>query len=110
LATEIRTALEQSIANPVDIEALTKRLVRLNSECSRERSAIDAALAAFERGVDVAARTAHAMTAATALDRENAALVLRAELGAARRVAKDMYEQHRARLRVTIAKRIKAGE
>lgn len=109
LLPEIRTALDQSIMSPKDIDAITKRLVRLNGECSRERAAIETALVQFERGIETAAKSATPQSAAMALDRSNAAIALHAEFSAVRRIARELFAAHKVRLRATVAKRVKAG-
>ena len=75
-------------------------------------SDVDAALIAFEKGSDAQARVSAAApsTSAVALDRSNAALHLNAEMTAVRREAREIFEKHKARLRATVAKRVKAGK
>jgi hypothetical protein len=112
LATDMSDSLDLSItANFVhvkqtDIDAARRRLERIFAEMTREFHEIISAIDRIDRGTDAAhTPAAQATTAAAAaraveaLDRANAAIKLRAELGEARRKLRGVYHAYDVRLR-----------
>jgi hypothetical protein len=112
LSTDMSDSLDLSItANFVhvkqtDIDAARRRLERIFAEMTREFNEILSAIDRIDRGTDAAhTPAAQATTAAAAaraveaLDRANAAIKLRAELGEARRKLREVYHAYDVRLR-----------